>query len=104
MDKYNFTGFDRIESHYVMHSLDTPLYIWSHVPGPPEDKITVITEDQGRFPGFAQERFFYHFESLEKKYPGLKVNFEIGGAMMGDLRSLIQFTDSVINWPEQQIP
>ena len=76
MKKYNFTGFDRVESVYVMHALDSPLFIWSHVSGPAEDKITVITEDQGRFPGFAQERFFYHFESLEKKYPGLKINYE----------------------------
>ena len=85
MQKYNFTGFDRVESIYVMHQLDSPLYSWSHVQGPPEDKITIITEDQGRFPGFAQQRFFYHFEPLQAKYPGLKINFEICGDSWGDM-------------------
>ena len=46
MERYNFTGFDRVESFYVMYDmLDSPLFLWSHVPGPAEDKITIITED-----------------------------------------------------------
>ena len=89
MDRYNFTGFDRVESVYVMQRLDSPLYIWSHVPGPAEDKITVITEDLSRFPGFAQERYFYHFESLETKYPGLKINYEMDSTSMSEHRALI---------------
>ena len=84
MQRYNFTGFDRVESVYVMHSLDTPLFFWSHVPGPAEDKITVIPEDMSRFPGFVHERFFYNFESLETKFPGLKINYEIDGTLFID--------------------
>jgi hypothetical protein len=67
-----------------MQRLDTPHFFWSHVPGPPEDKITVITEEATRFPGFAQERYFYHFASLENKYPGLKINYEMDADTMID--------------------
>ena len=60
----------------MVHSLDTPAFLWSHVPGAPKDKITFASDDMGWYPGFVMSRYFYHFEALEKKYPGLKINHE----------------------------
>jgi len=80
MAKYNFTGFDRVESFNVMHSLDTPVFLWSHQPGGALDKITVVSDDTGWFPGFVQSMYLYHFQDLENKYPGLKVNHEVDSA------------------------
>jgi len=54
MAKYNFTGFDRVESFNVMHTLNSPVYLWSHQQGGALDKITVVSDETCWFPGFVQ--------------------------------------------------